>query len=70
LLPKVIGIATTKQEETEAENARMKAAVAALEGLTAGQLKMLIEKAGAELKKLGEKTKKKSIEDKVAAKNV
>ena len=62
LLPNVTGI-TTEQDEKEAENARMKAAVAALEGLTAGQLKMLIEKAGAELKKLVEKAKKKSGED-------
>ncbi len=51
LLPNVTGI-TTQQEEKDAAQARMKAAVAALEGLTADQLKKLIEKAGAEVKKL------------------
>lgn len=60
---------TTKQEEKEAAQARLKAAVAALEGLTADQLKKLIGKAGAEIKKLEEKAKKKSGEDKGAAKN-
>ena len=56
LLPNVTGI-TTEQDEKEAENARMKAAVKALEGLTVAQLKKLIEKAVAELKKLVEKAK-------------
>lgn len=68
LLPNVTGI-TTEEDEKEAENARMKAAVAALEGLTADQLKKLIEKAQAEVQKLVEKAKKKSGgEDKSVAK--
>jgi hypothetical protein len=67
LLPNVTGI-TTKEDEKEAENARMKAAVEALDGLTADQLKKLIEKAGAEIKKLVGKAKKKPGEDKSAAK--
>ena len=49
MLPNVTGI-TTKQEEKDAEDARLKAAVAALERLTIDQLKELIKKARAELK--------------------
>jgi type II secretory pathway pseudopilin PulG len=69
LLPNVTGI-TTKEEENEAAQARLKAAVKAMEGLTADQLKKLIEKAGAEIKKLKEKAEKKSAEEKGTAKNV
>ncbi|MEI7899671.1 MAG: hypothetical protein WCK89_05430 [bacterium] len=67
LLPNVTGI-TTKQEEKEVAQARLKAAVTALEGLTADQFKKLIEKAGAEIKKLEEKLKKKAGADKSVAK--
>ena len=52
------GIYTIKQEEKDAAQARLNAAVTALEGLTADQLKKLIEKAGDEIKKLEEKAKK------------